>query len=117
MKCFGFGLLNYKIWTTGSVKGVSFKTMQLFFLTFAARLISILRHQGYLPFDKTGDWFYHVVEILSLLGVAMVIFGIAVSMKSYDEKFDRFGNLVVPNSLGALYLIVPCVVVALFFHP
>ena len=38
------------------------KTLQLYILTFSVRLFSIMRHQGYLPFDKTGDWFYHMVK-------------------------------------------------------
>ena len=61
MRCFGFGLLNFKMWSSKSAKGVSLKTLELYALTFSVRLLSIMRHQGYLPFDKSGDWFYHVV--------------------------------------------------------
>lgn len=62
MRCFGFGLLNFKMWSSKSAKGVSLKTLELYALTFSVRLLSIMRHQGYLPFDKSGDWFYHVVR-------------------------------------------------------
>ena len=62
MRCFGFGLLNFKMWSSWSSKGISIKTLQLYMLTFSVRLFSIMRHQGYLPFDKTGDWFYHMVN-------------------------------------------------------
>lgn len=118
MKCFGFGLLNYKVWTSNSVKGISVKTMELFLLTFAVRLISILRHQGYLPFDKTGDWFYHLVEGLSVVGVSIVLFAAFNSFKStYDEKYDLFGNLSIPPVFGVVYLVVPCLIVAILFHP
>lgn len=50
MRCFGFILLNYKIWTVQSVKGVSVKTVQLYAVVFVTRLMSILRHSGYLPY-------------------------------------------------------------------
>lgn len=62
MRCFGFGLLNYKMWSSKTAKGVSLKTLELYALTFSVRLLSIMRHQGYLPFDKSGDWFYHTVS-------------------------------------------------------
>ena len=29
MRCFGFGLLNYKMWSSKSAKGISIKTMVL----------------------------------------------------------------------------------------
>lgn len=118
MRCFGFGLLNYKMWTSRSFKGVSLKSLELYVLVFLSRLISILRHQGYLPFDKTGDWFYHTVEFLSLAGVAIAIFGaLKPFMNSYDEKYDKFGNYLVPNEFGIVYVVVPCVVLAIIFHP
>lgn len=62
MRCFGFGLLIFKMLTSWSSKGISLKTLELYILTFSVRLFSIMRHQGYLPYDKTGDWFYHVVS-------------------------------------------------------
>lgn len=118
MRCFGFGLLNYRMWTTRSVKGVSAKTLELYAITFVVRLLSILRHQGYLPFDKTGDWFYHFVEIMSLGSVCLALYGLLGPLKpTYDEKHDKFGNMYIPSEFGAAYLVVPCVLVAVVFHP
>lgn len=118
MRCFGLGLLNYKVWTSRSSKGVSAKTLQIYVLVFASRLISILRHQGYLPFDKSGDWFYHFVEFVSLASTGLALYGAIVAFKNtYDEKYDRFGNLHIPSQFGAVYLIGPCILLALFFHP
>lgn len=118
MRMFGFALLNYKMWTGNSASGVSLKTLELYALTFFTRLLSILRHQGYLPFDQTGDWFYHFVEIMSFLAVGMAIYGIfGPLISTYAEKHDRFGNLHVPSEFGTVYLVVPCVVIALIFHP
>lgn len=111
-------MLNYKVWSSKSVAGISFKSMQLYVVLFLLRLMSILRHQGYLPFDSTGDWLYHGLELFSLVGVLLVcyaIFGPLIS--TYDEKYDRFGNLHIPGELGALYVISPCLILAAVFHP
>lgn len=118
MRCFGFGILNYRMWSTKSAKGVSIKSLELYGLTFFTRLLSILRHQGYLPFDKSGDWFYHFVEICSLLSVFLAIYGIfGPLISTYDDKHDKFGSLYIPSEYGILYLVVPCLLLALLFHP
>ncbi len=118
MRLFGLALLNYGVWTNRTVKGISVKTLQVYAIVFVCRLLSILRHQGYLPFDKTGDWFYHWVEIMSLLIVGLGMYGVLGPFAStYEEKHDRFGNLMVPGEYGAIYLVGPAVILALLFHP
>lgn len=118
LRCFGFGLLNFKMFSAKTAKGVSLKTLELYAGVFFFRLLSILRHQGYLPFDKSGDWFYHFVEIFSQLLVGLSIYLVFVPlMPTYNEKFDKFGNLHLPDQLGALYLLGPSVLLALIFHP
>ncbi len=118
MRCFGLGLLNYRIWSTKSASGISMKTLQLYVITFLFRLLSIFRHQGYLPYDKTGDWFYHVVETFAFISVCFAIYGIfGPFISTYAEKHDRFGNYVIPSELGAVYILVPCIIVAVIFHP
>jgi hypothetical protein len=64
------------------------------------RLTSILRHEGYLPYDKSGDWLYHVVETLSLLcaGVATACVAVRFS-SSYNAKDDAFGNFHIPSEV------------------
>jgi hypothetical protein len=42
------------MFTSRSAKGVSLKSLELYALVFFFRLLSIMRHQGYLPFDKYG---------------------------------------------------------------
>lgn len=118
MRCFGFALLNFKMLTAKTAKGVSAKSLELYVIVFVSRLLSILRHQGYLPFDKTGDWFYHFVEIISLVSVAFALYLLFVPLFStYDEKYDKFGNLHISDRLGSLYLFGPCLLIALLFHP
>lgn len=118
MRCFGFGLLIFKMWKGKTSKGVSLKTLELYAVVFAVRILSIMRHQGYLPYDKTGDWFYHAVECLSFIAVCLSIYSIFFPLlPTYDEKYDLFGNLHIPKELGAVYLLIPCVVLAVIFHP
>jgi ER lumen protein retaining receptor len=106
------------MWSNNSASGVSIKTLQLYALVFFTRLASILRHQGYLPFDQTGDWFYHVVETMSFIAVGMALYGMfGPLLSTYAEKHDRFGNLHIPSELGTLYLVIPCVLLAVIFHP
>lgn len=45
-RCFGLGLLNYKVWTGMNVRSISMKTLVLYATCFMFRLLSILRHQG-----------------------------------------------------------------------
>ena len=118
MRFFGFGLLLYKMASSRSAKGVSVKTLEMYAMVFIVRLASILRHQGYLPYDKTGDWFYHTVEIASLVAVIVALIAIFFPfLATYQENFDKFGNLFVPNVFGIVYLVVPCIVLALLVHP
>lgn len=117
-RCFGLGVLVHRIVTSKSSRGVSLKTLQLYIVVFVSRLVSILRHQGYLPFDKTGDWFYHVVEVLSLVFASAAVYLVSNRhAATYDDKFDAFGNMHIPSKLGSLYLLVPCVLLAAFVHP
>ena len=82
--------------------------------SFFFRLLSILRHQGYLPFDKTGDWFYHLVEIMSMASVVLLMYSIFGPLVStYNEKHDKFGAYNIPAEFGALYAIVPCIIIAI----
>jgi hypothetical protein len=118
MRCFGLCLLNYKIWSTNSVKGISVKSFEAYAIVFSMRLLSIFRHQGYLPFDKSGDWFYHFVELMSLAATLLIIYAaFKPLLPTYDAKNDKFGHHIVDNQYGVVYIVVPAVFLAIFFHP
>jgi hypothetical protein len=120
IKCFGFGLLNYRMFSTYSAHGVSLKTLQLYAFIFLLRLIAISRHQGYLPLDKTGDWMYHAIEGISLSFCVLAILGIVLlsdMKKTYQDIYDQFGNLYVSNTFGGLYIGIPCIILAIICHP
>lgn len=53
--------------------------------------------------------------MLSVIGAIYILFGPLFS--TYDEKYDKFGNLHVPDRLGAVYLAGPCILLAIIFHP
>ena len=63
-RMFGLGILNVRTFSSQRATGVSIKTLQLYCLVFVCRLTATVRHQGYLPYDKTGDWLYHAIEFL-----------------------------------------------------
>ena len=117
-RMFGFGILNVKTFKSQRATGVSIKSLQLYCLVFFFRLTSIIRHEGYLPYDKSGDWLYHVIEILALIFTASALYGCMVPFKStYQADQDRFGEMNVPPGTGAIYIAGPVLVIALFIHP
>lgn len=117
-RMFGFGILNVKIFTSKRATGVSIKTLQLYFLVFFFRLTSIMRHEGYLPYDKSGDWLYHLIEGTSLFFTCAAMWGCMGPFKStYQGTLDKFGEFNVPPGVGAVYLAVPILILACVVHP
>lgn len=117
-RMFGFGILNVKTFTSKRATGVSVKTLQLYCLVFTLRLTSILRHEGYLPYDKSGDWLYHVIEFMSLFFTSTALWACMGPFKNtYQADLDRFGEMNVPPGMGAVYIAVPMFLLAVFVHP
>lgn len=86
------------------------KTLELYAFVFFFRLSSILRYQGYLPYDRSGDWLYSFLEISALVMCCGVIYLVMVRFNStYELRYDTFGWLHVPTELGALYILLPCI--------
>ena len=117
-RMFGFGILNAKIFMSKRATGVSVKSLQLYSLVFFFRLTSIMRHEGYLPYDKSGDWLYHIIEVSSLLLSISAMYGaLALFKDTYQPDQDKFGEMNVPPGYGAVYLAVPVLLLAIFIHP
>ncbi|KAL7566716.1 hypothetical protein ACA910_017772 [Epithemia clementina (nom. ined.)] len=117
-RMFGFGILNVKTFKSQRASGVSVKSLQLYVLVFFFRLTSIFRHEGYLPYDKSGDWLYHLIEGMSLLFTSLALYGCMVPFKgTYQKDLDQFGEFNVPPGFGAVYLAGPILLVAFFIHP
>lgn len=117
-RMFGFAILNFKTFRTQKATGISVKTLQLYSIVFFCRLTSIFRHEGYLPYDKSGDWLYHLIEFLAFACTASALYGCSYPFKdSYQAEFDKFGEFNVPPGFGVVYIIAPVFLVALFIHP
>jgi len=109
IQMFGFFLISLKIQNTQSVTGLSLHTQICYCVSFFARFCSILRHEGYLPYDSSGDVIYRIEEFLSVILSCFVIFMIAVKYRSsYTWDLDR-----VHSGL----LIAPALVLAILIHP
>lgn len=106
---FSFCMVAAKIENEKSVKGVSLKMMECYMLVTACRLFAIVPWEGYLPFDKTGDWLYQVCEAVSLALAGSVVF---FCRSRYAGTYDK-----TTDTLNHLYLILPALVMALIFHP
>uniref|UniRef100_A0A7S2SFV5 ER lumen protein-retaining receptor n=1 Tax=Eucampia antarctica TaxID=49252 RepID=A0A7S2SFV5_9STRA len=117
-RMFGFGILNVKTFMSQRVTGVSAKSLQLYCLVFSFRLISILRHEGYLPYDKSGDWLYHVIELMGLCFSAAALWACMSKFnQTYQADLDKFGEFNVPRGFGAVWLAVPVFIFSCLVHP
>ena len=111
VRAFGFIFLIFKAFSQRSVAGLSLKTLELYAFVFLFRLSSILRYQGYLPYDRSGDWFYSLLEIIALTLCCGVIYLVTIRFNStYELRYDTFGWLHLPTELGALYILLPCMI-------
>jgi len=107
-RMFGFGILNVKIFSSKQATGVSVKTLQLYCLVFFFRLTSIIRHEGYLPYDKSGDWLYHWIQVIALLLTGCALWACTEG---------QFVNKHQGEGVDAAYLAVPVLILAVFAHP
>lgn len=113
-----FVLLLIKVRSTKSAAGVSLKTLQVYAAVFTCRLMSIIPFDGYLPFDKSGDWFYQLVEVAALGLTITLIVQVTMSFSStYDKAHDRFGGPQLPSEFGIVYIIAPALILSIFLHP
>lgn len=106
---FSFVMVAYKIESTRSVKGVSLKMMECYIAVFMGRLCAIVPFEGYLPFDKSGDWLYQTCEFLG-----MCLAGVIVYFCRIRHPKD---NNASTDTLNHLWLIGPSLALALIFHP
>merc|ERR1719258_516277 len=108
-QCLAFVLIGMQINNAKSVAGISGKTMILQALALCFRLSSTLFLDGYLPLDKTGDMFYQLVDVCSLLMVLHLLRCVYKShISTYDQDFD---TMDIKN------MVIACVALAVIVHP
>lgn len=106
---FSFLMVAMMIETGKSVKGISLKMMECYIIVFLCRLCAIIPFEGYLPFDKSGDWVYQVCEAFGLCLAGSIVYCIRVQhAHTYEPTSDNFNHL---------WIIAPCAVVSLILHP
>lgn len=97
---------------------MSLKTLEAYAVVFCFRLISIMRHEGYLPYDKSGDWLYHVVEFSSFGFAFLAIYLLKFRyVATYNEEKDSFGAYQIPSQFGVVFIVVPCFIMACILKP
>jgi len=104
----GFMLLLQKIETTGSVAGISSKTLEIYALFYVFRLTATLFWNGYLPIDASGD---HIYQCLDLLSFFLVVYLLYLVQSKYAHTYqDACDTLPVWSAVPA------CLVFAVFVH-
>lgn len=106
---FSFLMVAIAIQSTNSVAGVSVKMMECYIIVFFCRLCAIIPFEGYLPFDKSGDWLYQVCEAFGLCLSGSIVYCCRVQFpNTYAVETD---------TLNHMYLIGPTAAIALILHP
>jgi hypothetical protein len=89
VQCLGFLLLTLKVRGQKSVSGLSSRTLNLFVIHLASRLVSTSLKNGYIPMDKTGDYMYQVIDACTLALVVHLVYCVHKSYAhTYQEEYD-----------------------------
>lgn len=117
IQLFGFSILAYKNTLEQSVTGVSLKTLECYSFVFLFRFLSIIFYSGYLPLDKSGDWFYQFCEVLSLIVTLYNIYLILFPLKyTHNIHCDNYGYITryIPNRIShIIMLVIPSLTLAI----
>lgn len=101
-QCLAFSLLGVQA-LTGSVSGISAKSLQLDAIALACRLSATSWLEGYIPNDTTGDYLYQCFDGLSLCVVLWLLHRVLGAQKeSYESEEDAL--TVAPFAIGSLIL-------------
>ena len=106
---FAFLMVCLKMETNRSAKGVSLKMFECYFILIICRLFSIIPFEGYLPYDRSGDWLYQTVETISLGLVGLIVY---MCRKRFAASYSAEGDVFQHH-----FLILGCLVLAFLFHP
>merc|ERR1740117_2092222 len=106
---FSFIMVVVKLEQARSVKGVSLRMMECYMLVFVGRLIAIVPFEGYLPFDKSGDWLYQLCEFFGFCLSCLIVYSVRVR---YVNEYNG-----TTDTLNHLWLVFPALALSLIFHP
>merc|ERR1719263_540360 len=91
-----------------SVAGISSKTLSLFVLFLCVRLVSTTLKKGYIPVDRSGQYFNQFMDMCT---VALASHLLYCCHKTYSHSYQE-----EHDSLPVLPLVIPCVVLACLVH-
>jgi len=94
--------------TTGKMKGISVGMLQALTMSYALRLSSTVWLQGYLPMDRTGNWFCQVMDLTSLVCVVQLL------QRAYGA--DRDAQELEADRLPMPALLLACMVIGAACH-
>jgi len=106
---FSFLMVAIKIESSKSVAGVSLTMIDCYLLITGARLFAIVPFEGYLPYDRSGDWLYQLIETFIFLTVGTIVY---LCRKRYNNTYQR-ENDTFPHH----WIVGPAVILAFIFHP
>jgi hypothetical protein len=98
-------LLAVQVLLTGSMSGISAKTLVLDILALCCRLSSTLWLNGYLPVDASGDYLYQAFDIISL-GILAWLLHEMFATKRHTQQTDEDSLPLLPLVSGAFALAV-----------
>jgi len=102
-QCLAFCLLGVHALTTGSVHGISAKSLQLEAIALICRISTTVWLEGYVPVDQTGDYLYQCIDVLSLILVLGLLYRVLnVQDKTYEVNDDSLS--IMPFAVGSLVL-------------
>ncbi|KAL4453414.1 hypothetical protein ABPG74_017621 [Tetrahymena malaccensis] len=109
VQTFGFVLLVWKVYRSRSISGLSRNTLVCYFVCILSRLFSIMRYEGYLPYDATGDFVYRITEIITFVCCCILLyFSFFLYKATYNWDIDTF---------QWYYFVIPSFLLALCIHP
>jgi ER lumen protein retaining receptor len=103
-----FIILLWKVYSFQNCSGLSSNSLICYSILLFSRLTSTLFFHGYLPSDTSGDWFYQLTEIVSLVTCVTLIYLINTQ---YRDTYDNYNDKVEWKFLAG-----PALLIALLVH-
>ncbi|MCQ2817299.1 MAG: ER lumen protein-retaining receptor [archaeon] len=103
-----FLIIVLKIVKSNNTSGLSVNTLICYLFLLIARLSSTIFFTGYLPSDSSGDWFYQLTEVVSVILIIILIYFIK---GKYKETSDT-----MIDSAKFYYLVIPTFILSIIIH-
>mmetsp|Transcript_11268 Transcript_11268/g.12870 ORF Transcript_11268/g.12870 Transcript_11268/m.12870 type:complete len:291 (-) Transcript_11268:130-1002(-) len=110
IQMFGFVMVSIQVLMSDNTDILSINTLVCYSIALLSKIISTIIHEGYLPYDASGDFIYRISDI--------VAFGLCVrTIWALRRKYANLNHANSPNPQIILALTVPTLLMAMFIHP